>query len=57
MRAPVVDDSTAMRLYLRHIFAVRGFEVIEAKNGHQCLGRVREITLDRLAAMGFPVAA
>lgn len=46
MRALVVDDSTAVRLYLRKILAPCGFEVLEAKNGREGLERVREQQVD-----------
>jgi two-component system chemotaxis response regulator CheY len=46
MRALVVDDSTAVRLYLRKILLLHGFEVIEARNGREGLERVREQHVD-----------
>ena len=46
MRALVVDDSTAVRLYLRKILIPCGFEVVEAKNGREGLERVREQPVD-----------
>ncbi len=46
MRALVVDDSTALRLYLRKILVPCGFEVVEAKNGREGLERVRECPVD-----------
>jgi two-component system, chemotaxis family, chemotaxis protein CheY len=46
MRALVVDDSTAMRLYLRKILSPQGFEVVEAKNGREGLECVREQQID-----------
>jgi two-component system chemotaxis response regulator CheY len=42
MRALVVDDSTAIRCYLRKILTPYGFEVLEAKNGREGLERLRE---------------
>jgi two-component system chemotaxis response regulator CheY len=41
MRALVVDDSSAIRSYLRRILAGFGFDVIEAKNGREALERLR----------------
>ena len=46
MRALVVDDSTAVRLYLHKILAPCGFEVVEAKNGREGLERIREQPVD-----------
>ena len=46
MRALVVDDSTAVRLYLRKILVPHGFEVAEARNGGEGLERVREQPVD-----------
>jgi two-component system chemotaxis response regulator CheY len=46
MRALVVDDSTAVRLYLRKILEPCGFEVVDAKNGREGLDRVREQPVD-----------
>jgi two-component system, chemotaxis family, chemotaxis protein CheY len=46
MRALVVDDSTAVRLYLRRVLVPCGFEVVEAKNGREGLERVREQPVD-----------
>jgi len=46
MRALVVDDSTALRLYLRKILVPLGFDVIEARNGSDGLQRVREQSVD-----------
>ena len=46
MRALVVDDSTAVRLYLRHILVAQGFEVVEARNGSEGLERVHEQQMD-----------
>ncbi len=46
MRALVVDDSTAVRLYLRKILLPCGFEVVEARNGREGLDRVREQPVD-----------
>lgn len=46
MRALVVDDSTAVRLYLRKILLPCGFEVVEARNGGEGLERVREQSVD-----------
>lgn len=46
MRALVVDDSTAVRLYLRKVLLPCGFEVVEAKNGREGLERVREQAVD-----------
>jgi two-component system chemotaxis response regulator CheY len=46
MRALVVDDSTAVRLYLRKILQPHGFEVIEARNGREGLERVRQQQVD-----------
>ncbi len=46
MRAPVVDDSTTMRLYLRRILSPQGFEVVEARNGREGLECVREQEID-----------
>ena len=46
MRALVVDDSTAVRLYLRKVLLPCGFEVVEAKNGREGLERVREQPVD-----------
>jgi len=42
MRALVVDDSTAIRSYLRKILTPYGFEVLEAKNGREGLQQLRE---------------
>lgn len=42
MRALVVDDSTAIRCYLRKILTPYGFEVFEAKNGREGLERLHE---------------
>ncbi len=41
MRALVVDDSSAIRSYLRRILAGLGFSVIEAKNGRNALEQLR----------------
>jgi two-component system chemotaxis response regulator CheY len=41
MRALVVDDSGAIRTYLRRILAAHGFDVIEAKNGREALERLQ----------------
>ena len=41
MRALVVDDSGAIRSYLRKILARHGFEVVEAANGREGLERLR----------------
>ena len=49
MRALVVDDSTAIRSYLRRILAGFGFEVVEAKNGREALERLQ--TGERFAVM------
>ena len=46
MRALVVDDSTAVRLYLRKILVLCGFEVVEARNGGEGLERIREYPMD-----------
>jgi two-component system chemotaxis response regulator CheY len=46
MRALVVDDSTAIRLYLRKILVPLGFEVLEARNGREALERLREQQVD-----------
>jgi len=46
MRALVVDDSTAVRLYLRKILLPYGFEVVDARNGREGLQRVREQQID-----------
>ncbi len=46
MRALVVDDSTAVRLYLRKILLPYGFEVVDARNGREGLERVREQHID-----------
>ncbi len=46
MRALVVDDSTAVRLYLRKVLTPFGFEVVEARNGREGLERVRERRMD-----------
>ncbi len=40
MRALVVDDSTAIRSYLRKILSKQGFDVIEASNGREGLERL-----------------
>lgn len=42
MRALIVDDSTAIRCYLRKILTPCGFEVFEARNGREGLERLRE---------------
>ncbi len=41
MRALVVDDSGAIRSYLRKILSSLGFSVVEAKNGREALERLR----------------
>ena len=41
MRALVVDDSGAVRAYLRKILAALGFEVAEAGDGREALGSLR----------------
>jgi len=46
MRALVVDDSTAVRLYLRKILLPYGFEIVDARNGREGLQRVREQQID-----------
>ena len=46
MRALVVDDSSAMRAFLRMILKDAGFEVAEARNGRHAL--------DQLAIIGPP---
>ena len=46
MRALVVDDSTAVRLYLRKILLPYGFEIVDARNGREGLERVREQHID-----------
>lgn len=46
MRALVVDDSTALRLYLRKILVPLGFEVVEARDGGEGLQRIREQSVD-----------
>lgn len=46
MRALVVDDSAAVRLYLRKILSPHGFEVVEARNGREGLDRIREQPVD-----------
>jgi len=46
MRALVVDDSTALRLYLRKILVPLGFDVVEARNGSEGLQQVREQSVD-----------
>jgi two-component system chemotaxis response regulator CheY len=42
MRALVVDDSGAIRSYLRRILTTFGFTVLEAKNGREALERLRK---------------
>lgn len=42
MQVLVVDDSGAIRSYLRKILVGFGFRVIEAKNGREALDRLRE---------------
>src|SRR5512141_2430386 len=42
MRALVVDDSTAMRAVLKRILGMRGFEVLEAKNGLDALSTLEK---------------
>lgn len=42
MRALVVDDSTAMRAVLKRILSMRGFEVLEAKNGLDALSTLEK---------------
>ncbi len=37
MKALIVDDSATMRAVLRRIVTPMGFEVVEAKNGHEAL--------------------
>ena len=40
-RALVVDNSGAIRSYVRRILAAHGFDVIEARNGEEGLERLR----------------
>jgi two-component system chemotaxis response regulator CheY len=42
MRALVVDDSAAMRAILRIVLKRQGFEVLEAKQGHDALSVLLE---------------
>jgi two-component system chemotaxis response regulator CheY len=42
MRALVVDDSGAIRSYLRKILSANGFAVVEARNGKEGLERLRQ---------------
>ena len=46
MRALVVDDSKAIRLYLQKILVPLGFQVFEAKNGREGMDRLREQQVD-----------
>ena len=41
MKALVVDDSAAVRSYLRKILSAIGFDVIEAGNGREGMDRLR----------------
>jgi two-component system chemotaxis response regulator CheY len=41
MRALIVDDSSAMRAYLKMILKAGGFEVSDARNGQEALGVLR----------------
>ena len=43
MRALVIDDSKAIRIILRRLLAELGFEVVEAADGRQALGRLAEL--------------
>ena len=42
MRALIVDDSSAMRAYLKMILKSVGFEVRDARNGQEALAVLRE---------------
>lgn len=42
MRALVIDDSRAVRAFIRPILSEMGFEVCEAGNGQEGLDRLRE---------------
>lgn len=46
MRALVVDDSKAMRTYLRRILTAHGFEIVEARTGCEGLQQLRGQTVD-----------
>jgi two-component system chemotaxis response regulator CheY len=43
VRALVIDDSKAIRIILRRLLAELGFEVVEAADGRQALGRLAEL--------------
>jgi two-component system NtrC family response regulator/two-component system response regulator AtoC len=45
-RILIVDDKASMRHMLRQVFHETGFEVVEAADGDEALGRVREGSLD-----------
>lgn len=42
MRALVIDDSRAMRTYVRMVLDKAGFEIVEAGNGKEALQRLEE---------------
>ncbi len=46
MRALIVDDSKAMRIYLRRILAPLGFEIVEGRTGREGLLQLREQKVD-----------
>ena len=46
MRALVIDDSRAVRLFIRGILAELGIEVVEASNGREGLDRLADSPAD-----------
>lgn len=53
MRVLVVDDSSAMRAFLRMILKAAGFEVAEARNGKEGLNALRAAVLPDLVLLDW----
>jgi two-component system, chemotaxis family, chemotaxis protein CheY len=53
MRALVVDDSSAMRAFLKMILKTAGFEVSEARNGKEGLQALGATTLPQLVLLDW----
>lgn len=51
MRVLIVDDSRAMRMILKKIMTVLGFEVLEAGNGLQALDLLGQVSPPELALL------
>lgn len=42
----VVDDASAIRQVVGHVLSTEGYEVVEATNGSEALGKLKGLTVD-----------